>query len=592
MPPTPPMSFGSTASNDDLLSERMQSMYVSDQYQEVHDYPLALPRLGPAPLARVNTMDTLTDMLEEVAGEGNLSLVQAVIALGADPIYRSAGKLKKVKHDALKNASLNGRARVVDYLLQNGASYGDAQKKSTYTPVDRALLGAVYKAHAELATCLILKHGANSNVEQWPREMYDTQHYWAESQVRLSKTSVLDGISKWKNIDQGMSILKIIMQQPNFDPTTLVSGVFDTKSELQTAEFNYRPWHTTYEYSALSCFVRAGWTEAVEDMLGLRGSPKDYERDDEVLQYQDKVNRRISPINALSKETWENRQDDALRILRLLIDHNFDIGLAQRTATDLGQRTALGRALSADAAQGVELILQNKPGLVREEIYFRRNKKETKALPLAAALSLEAMETARVLLRAGAHPRDPAFDGLNVLQSAASQGGEVGSAMVAEMIGLAPELTYDALDIAIRCMHKDVVRVLLDFISVAALREQIAALPPIYDVLLQCEDTDRDSSTKNKYFELIDMVYVWDAGAALQKPQLPVILSAIRKNNYVGMEKLLRLGIVDGKSLVLNNKAQPLGEQGLWTTLECCEMTNRANEWLGLFRYFGAPLYQ
>jgi hypothetical protein len=87
------------------------------------------------------------------------------------------------------------------------------------------------------------------------------------------------------------------------------------------------------------------------------------------------------------------------------------------------------------------------------------------------------------------------------------------------------------------------------------------------------------------------MIVQWDVGYALQCPQLPAILSAIRKDNYIGMEKLLQLGVVDGSSLVLNSRAQPRGELGMWTMLECCELTDRSSEWLGLLRNFGAPLY-
>tara|TARA_R110002003_G_scaffold126_10_gene11512 strand:+ start:18690 stop:20585 length:1896 start_codon:yes stop_codon:yes gene_type:complete len=539
-----------------------------------------------------HSQDALTTALENVAEEGSLPMVKAVISLGADPAYRSIGKLKKIKHEALAKATANGHAKVVDFLLQKGATYGEAQKKITCTPIDRALLTAVYKGYAELAVALIAGHGANPMTEQWPKEMDDTQHYWAENQVRLSKTSVLDGISHWKNEAQGLSVLRVIMQSPKFDPAAPVSGVFDNKSELQSADFGHRPWQTTYEYSVLACFVRAGWADAVEEMLSMKSSPADYEKEDEVLQYQDKVTRFISPVNALTKDTWEQRPEEALRILRLLIDRGFNIGLVQRTANDLGQRTALGRALSANASQAVELIAQSRPELVKEVISFRRNKKETKAQPLAAALALEKLETARVLLRAGAHPRDPAFD-TNALHFAAHQGGETGTAMLAEMLPLAPELTYTALDIAIRRINNDCVRVLLDSISAAASRNQIAALPAIWDMLLPLppSTTEETQEVRTRYLDLIAMVHVWDSGAALPRPQLPAILTAIKRDNFVGMEKMLQLGAVDGRSLVLNCKAQPLGEQGLWTVLECAEGTRRSAEWLGLLRGWGAPLY-
>jgi hypothetical protein len=534
-----------------------------------------------------HSQEALTSVLEDVAEEGSLPKVKAVIGLGASPTYRSTGKMKKLKHEALVKATAGGHAKVVDYLLSKGATYGEVQKKSTHSPIDRILLTAVYKGHAELACVLIANHGANPMIEQWPREMEDAQQYWNEKLLRLSKTSVLDGISHWKNEDQGLSALRAIMQSTKFDPTTPVSGVFDNKSELQSAEYAHRPWQTTYQYSALACFVRAGWADAVEGLLAIKGSPKDYEKEDEVLQYQDKVTRHISPVNALTKDTWEQRPEDALRILRLLIDRGFDVSLVQRTANDLGPRTALGRAIAANASQAVELITQNRPELVKEVISFRRNKKETKAQPMAAALALEKLDAARVLLRAGAHPRDPAFD-MNVLQFCAHQGGETGTAMLAEMIGLAPELTYAALDIAVRQINNGCVRVLLDSISVAASRNEIAALPAIWDMLLPLAE---DSETKSQYLQLIDMVFAWDAGFALPRPQLPAILAAIKRDNYLGMERMLQLGVVDGKSLVLNCKAQPLGEQGLWTVLECAEGTDRSAEWLGLLRGWGAPLY-
>jgi ankyrin repeat protein len=189
----------------------------------------ARPTSGPS-------QDDLTDVLEQVAAEGSLSLVKAVISMGADPIYRSVGILKKVKHEALEKATLNGRAKVVDYLLGAGANYGEAAKRGDYTPMDRMLSKAAYKGHTDLINCLVASHGANPMVEQWPKEMYDAQHYWVENEVRVAKTSLLDGLSRWKNVDRGMSTLMLIMQHPDFDPTAFVSGVFDNKSERQSAE--------------------------------------------------------------------------------------------------------------------------------------------------------------------------------------------------------------------------------------------------------------------------------------------------------------------------------------------------------------------
>jgi putative aminopeptidase FrvX len=174
--------------------------------------------------------EALTTVLENVAEEGNLPMVKAVISLGADAAYRSTGKMKKVKHEALAKATAGGHSRVVDYLLSKGSTYGEAQKKSTYTPLDWALLTATYKGHADLASILISAHGANPMVQQWPKEMDDAQQYWNEKAIRISKTSVIDGISHWKNEEQGSSVLRVIMQSPKFDPTSSVSGVFDNRS--------------------------------------------------------------------------------------------------------------------------------------------------------------------------------------------------------------------------------------------------------------------------------------------------------------------------------------------------------------------------
>jgi hypothetical protein len=535
------------------------------------------------------SQNNLTDILEEVAAEGSLPLVEAAIGMGADPIHRSTGKLKKVKHEALAKATSNGRAKVVDYLLREGANYGKTTKSEDYTPLDRALSAAAYKGHADLADCL-LSHGANPLVKQWPKDMHDAQHYWNDVQVRVTKASFFDALSKWKNEDRAMSTLKLGMQHQDFDPTALVCGVFDNKSQLQSAGFPHRPWQTTYEYSVLSCFTRAGWADAVEEMLSIKGLPEDYEKDDDVLQHHGKSTRFVSPINAMTKETWDKRPEDALRILRLLIHRGFNLCLTQQTATDLGPRTAFGRALSADAAQAVELILQTRGHLIQEDISFRRNKRETKVLPLPAALSLGSLETARVLLRAGAHPRDLAFENMNALQLTAYENSATNILMLEEMISLAPELAYDAVSFAVKGINKDAVRVLLNTIPTTGVHKQVAALPPIYDMLLHCTPPIKPEA-QAQYLELIDMVVQWDLGYALQRPQLPAILSAIRKDNYIGMERLLHSGVVDGRNLVLNSKAQPCEELGTWTVLECCELTDRSSEWLGLLRSYGAPLY-
>ncbi|XPS77632.1 hypothetical protein M3J09_009660 [Ascochyta lentis] len=172
-------------------------------------------------------VEVLNQILEDAAQEGSVSLVKAVVAMGADP----ASRIKKKKHEALAKATAAGHARVVDFLLRNGAKYGNVRLKVRYTPTDYVLLSAAYRGQVELTSCLMLSHGANPMTEQWPREIEDTQHYWAQTKVRLPKSSILDAISRWDNIEDGMGVMKFIIGSSSFNPAALVSGLFDSKSE-------------------------------------------------------------------------------------------------------------------------------------------------------------------------------------------------------------------------------------------------------------------------------------------------------------------------------------------------------------------------
>lgn len=68
--------------------------------------------------------------------------------------------------------------------------------------------------------------------------------------------------------------------------------------------------------------------------------------------------------------------------------------------------------------------------------------------------------------------------------------------------------------------------ILLEFFSAKASRGEIAALPPACESIMLCTNTDRDAETKFSYAELIDMVYQWDKGRVLRRPQLSSILIA------------------------------------------------------------------
>lgn len=207
-------------------------------------------------------------------------------------------------------ATLHGHAIVVDNLLKEGANYGETTKANNWTHTERSLPKTAYKGHLDLVICLVVFHGANPIVDQWPKEMFETQRFWVKNQVRLAKSSISNGIFKWKNVYEDLGVLKLITRHPMFDPTACVSVVFDNKSELQNTEFGNWPRQLMYQYPALSCFVSAGWSDAVEEMLSIKGSSTSYDKEDEVLQYQDKITRHVSSVNVLTRETWVKIPDD------------------------------------------------------------------------------------------------------------------------------------------------------------------------------------------------------------------------------------------------------------------------------------------
>lgn len=326
------------------------------------------------------SLESLAIVLEDAAQEGNLPLVEAVMALGAHPIYRSTNRLKNRRHDALNKATSAGHVHVMEYLLQNGAEYGfdEPPKKDPFNAIDYKLLDVAYAGYGEVAKYLITNHNANPFVEQWPRQYADANRtvYRRVNGFKVYQRSLLDAIAKMGNPDgeYDMSLLQLILDNPSFDPTKICTRIYE---DTPYTGDGTRMIQSAYHYSVLSTFIRAGWADAVEKMLKHTLDPTAYQTTDDKITKEEgqipstKNDIYIYPTNALSKDTFLYRSADSLRILRLLIKHTFVLDKSQKTADDSAPRTPLSRAILANAADAVRLIVQADLDLVKHESTLR-----------------------------------------------------------------------------------------------------------------------------------------------------------------------------------------------------------------------------
>jgi hypothetical protein len=541
------------------------------------------------------SLDTLAVVLEDAAEEGNLPLVEAVMALGANPNFRSVHRLKNRRHDALNKATAAGHVHVMDYLLRQGATFGSDEppKNDAFRALDYKLLDVAYAGYNQVARYLITMHGANPFVEQWPKQFADANRTVYRRVIRLKvyQRSVLDAIAKMGDPEQDMGLLEVIMNNPAFDPAAIATRVYE---DMPYSGDGSRMSQATYHYSPLSIFVKAGWANAVKMMLAKRKDPSAYQLKGKTVDEEGQIPSTnikccVYPANALTKDTWLYRRQDALNILRMLIDSGFDITTAQQTADDSAARTPLGRAILANASEGIELILRAKPALVKEDVSFRLllgsgTEQEYKAQPLAAAIIQGSLESARVILRNGAHPYDPAFSYPNVMQFAAGHGGATATAILQDMVEIAPDLASEAIETAIQKSKSDAVYVLLyspNARNMSSLR--------LYDMVLQCKGATKDDETQRRHLQIIDLIVGSDTTYRLPRPDRSSVQSAMEYDNFAGMEKLLSLKIIT--STVLNEKAyrhEGLGMGGIYTALEWCLAAAKGSHWISLLRSYGA----
>ncbi|KAH7400811.1 hypothetical protein DE146DRAFT_654058 [Phaeosphaeria sp. MPI-PUGE-AT-0046c] len=353
------------------------------------------------------TLDALAHVLEDAAQEGNLPLVEALFKLGANPNFRSVNRIKNRRHDALNNAVAAGHVDVIDYLLRQGAVFDLGDRiKGQFEAIDYKLLDVAYAGYMDVARYLIVNQGANPLVTSWPREYADARRtvYRRVEAARVYERTVLDGIARWGVEERDMGLLKGIISMDDFNPAMSAAKIY---LDQPYDGDGTRMQQTTHTYSALALFVKAGWADAVKALLALQPEPMAYEVEDEIEIEEGQipstvVNRTIWPVHALTKDTYTQHPEAAVRILNLLLQHGFDVDTEQQTPEDSAPRNSLTRAIRADAVDAVQAILERSPGLVGKDVSFRllvngEVDKEYAAKPLGAAKAMGAMACVEVL---------------------------------------------------------------------------------------------------------------------------------------------------------------------------------------------------
>lgn len=355
-------------------------------------------------------LDALAHVLEDAAQEGNLPLVQAIFALGANPNFRSVNRIKNRRHHALDKAVAGGHVDVIDFLMRQGATFDLGRNgKDEFEPIDYKLLDTAYAGFMDVVKYLIVNQGANPNVQMWPREYKELCRtiYRRVEPARAIQRTVLDALAKWGDQDSPspLPLLKSILTTPGFNPSSPAHSIY---LDQPYAGDGTRMHQTTHSYSALSLFVRSGWPDAVEHILSLPSSPgpEAYEIPDEVDSEEGQIpstitQRTIWPINALTYETYTSNPAAALRILRLLLASGFSPETAQQTPDDSAPRSPMARAMRADCEGAVRAMVQARPGLGGREVGFRLlvngEEREYVATPLGAAKMMGAGRCVEVL---------------------------------------------------------------------------------------------------------------------------------------------------------------------------------------------------
>jgi hypothetical protein len=517
------------------------------------------------------SLAALAHVLEDVASEGNLPLVEATMALGANPNFRSVNRLKNRRHSALIKATLGGHVEIMDYLLQQGATYDlDATSKSDpFHAIDYKLLDAAYAGHIAVARYLIANQGANPLTSQWPRAYLDANRtiYRRVASAHISQRSVLHALSKTMPSEIALPLLANIIQSPDFD---LAQPCWSVYSDAPYTITTPRMTQTTSHYSALSLFVKAGWFDAVALILRVNSTPCTYEKADSVTSEEgqipsSKCTRWITPAHALNRDTWLTQPDDALEILKALVETGFNVTSKQRTPDDSAPRSPLCRAILANAHAGVSVLLKAHPDLVKQDISFRvkltsGEDREYIAKPLAAAILLGSLDSARVLLDMGANVHAHAFGYSNITLFAAATGA---SGILNNVLAYAPELRTAALQIAITKLRVECVSILLHTSSSELNTSEL------WDTVLSVQDTTKNEDLQRRYERILEMVHDVCSSEMKGQPSSEALRRAVEADNIVGLEKCVTWGFVERNEV--EKWCQAMEKEGGWSAmLERC----------------------
>jgi hypothetical protein len=232
------------------------------------------------------------------------------------------------------------------------------------------------------------------------------------------------------------------------------------------------------------------------------------------------------------------------------------VSTPQRTPDDSAPRTPLSRAILANAAAGVEVLLAAHPELVKTDISFRLllpdgEEREYVAQPLATAIIQGSLDAARVILRSGARLADPAFAYANVVCFAAGHGGITGVSLLEEMVGMAPELLGQAMEVAVSKVRVRAVEILVKCKGVEKLG--------MWDMVLSVRSAGKDEEFERRLKGVVDVVYAAGVG---RRPSAEAIGVAIEWDNVVGVEKMLSLGVL--KSEDVGKICVQMGRRGAW----------------------------
>jgi len=271
---------------------------------------------------RENQNIQLTQVLDDVAGEGNLDLVKTTISMGA--MLSTAAEAERNRSSALQRAVKGGHTAIANLLLQHDVRFpspsrplpppkstfrGRSRKKhveeiqTSISPLDDALISAAEKGHTEMAVCLALSHGANPCANEW------LEGNWEE---KRESRSFIAAVAALKNREQAATILRRLNEGCKLDTTAVAHRL---QVRLKDGKV------ITQGLTLASYCVRIAWANGLQVLL------QDAEPGSVPLTSRGKFGDDEwvpSPLSQLKQRAWKSLPDESLDILKLLIDMGVD----------------------------------------------------------------------------------------------------------------------------------------------------------------------------------------------------------------------------------------------------------------------------